>query len=155
MMLRTHAAFGFLVGLLSLKYLNVPNSYLFLVMVCVAAVIADIDNSKSKIGRRMHAISWPIEKIFGHRNLFHSIFPLIAIAAIFFYVLDWNVAGTALLIGYGSHLFIDCFTHMGIGLFHPIHNKRITGFMKTGGLTEHLLFFLLLLINIIMLSNLI
>lgn len=155
MMLRTHAAFGFLVGLLSLKYLNVPNPYLFISMVCVAAVLADIDNSNSKVGRRIHTISWPIEKIFGHRNLFHSVFPLIAIAVIFFYFLGWNVAGAALLIGYASHLFIDCFTHMGIGLFHPLYNKRITGFMKTGGMTEHLLFFLLLLINIVVLSSLI
>ena len=153
MMLRTHAAFGFLVGLISLKYLNVPNQYIFMAIVCFASIIADIDNSNSKIGRRLHTVSWPIEKIFGHRNLFHSIFPLIAIAVIFFYLLGWNVAGAALLIGYGSHLFMDMFTHMGIGLFHPIHNKRITGFIKTGGLTEHLLFFLLLLIDIVVLSS--
>jgi len=153
MMLRTHVAFGLLVGLLSLKYLNVPNPYIYIAIVLLAAVIPDIDKSDSKVGRRVHALSWFIEKTFGHRNLFHSIFPLIAIFLIFFYFLGWNVAGAAILIGYGSHLFIDCFTHMGIGPFHPIYNRRITGFMKTGGITEHILFFLLLLINLIVLSR--
>ncbi|MBL7100438.1 MAG: metal-dependent hydrolase [Nanoarchaeota archaeon] len=153
MMLRTHLVFGFLIGLLSLNYLNIGNPYFFLSLVCISAVIADIDNSNSKIGKRIKIISWTIEKIFGHRNLFHSIFPLIAMAAIFFYLLKWNIVGTAILIGYGSHIFIDAFTYMGIGLFHPIHNKRITGFIKTGGITEHLLFILLFLIDIIILSN--
>lgn len=153
MMLRTHAAFGFLIGLLSLNYLNVPNPYIFLGIICVSALIADIDSSNSKIGRRIKTISWTIEKIFGHRNLFHSIFPLITISIIFFYFLKWNVVGVALLIGYGSHMFIDAFTYMGIGLFHPLHNKRITGFIKTGGIAEHMLFFLIVLTNIIILTG--
>lgn len=153
MMLRTHAAFGFLISLLSLKYLNVPNPYIFLTIVCLAAVIPDIDSSKSKIGKRIKTLSWVIEKTIGHRNLFHSIFPLIAIAVIFFYFLNWNVAGIALLIGYGSHLFVDMFTYMGIALFHPVYNRRITGFVKTGGITDHILFFLFLLTDLIILSR--
>lgn len=152
-MLRTHAAFGFLIGLLSLNYLNVPNVYIYMALIFIAATIPDIDKSDSKIGKRVHTLSWFIEKTFGHRNLFHSIFPLVAIFLIFFYFLGWNVVGIALLIGYGSHLFIDSFTYMGIGLFHPVHKKRITGFIKTGGIIEHLLFFLLLFVNIILIGN--
>lgn len=155
MILRTHAAFGILIGLLSLKYLNVPNPYIFIVTVCFASVIPDIDSSESKVGRRIKPLSWLIEKTIGHRNLFHSIFPLIIIAVTFFYFLDWNVAGTALLIGYGSHLFIDMFTYMGIALFHPLHSRRITGFVKTGGITDHILFFLFLLTDLIILSRLV
>lgn len=153
MMLRTHVAFGILIGLLSLKYLNVPNPYIFLAIVCLASVIPDVDSSQSKIGRKVKTLSWLIEKTIGHRNMFHSIFPLIIIAVTFFYFLDWNVAGTALLIGYGSHLFIDMFTYMGIALFHPLHSRRITGFVKTGGITDHILFLLFLLTDLVILSR--
>ena len=153
MMLRTHLVFGFLIGLLSLNYLNIPNVYVFLILVCVSAVIADIDNSNSKIGRKIKTVSWTIEKLFGHRNLFHSIFPLITIFIIFFFLLKWNVVGMAILLGYGSHIFIDAFTYMGIGLFHPIYNKRISGFIKTGGIVEYLIFFLILIADIAILIN--
>ena len=148
MMLRTHAAFALLIGMLSLKYLNVPSTFFFLAMVCIASMLADIDSSNSKIGRKLPALSWFIERAFGHRNFFHSIFPLIAVAVILFYFLDWNVAGAAFLIGYGSHLFTDSFTRMGVGIFHPFYRKRITGFIRTGSLTEYFIFFLLLALNL-------
>jgi len=153
MMSRTHLAFGFLIGLLSLNYFNIPNVYVYLAILCVGSILADIDNSESRIGKRIKVVSWPIEKIFGHRNFFHSIFPLVIIFVLFFYIIKWNVVGAALLIGYGSHIFIDMFTHMGVALFHPFHNKRITGFMKTGGVAEHALFFSIVLVDLILLST--
>jgi len=152
MLLRTHLAFGLLLGLLSLKYLNVPNTYLFLLMVCFASALPDVDESSSKIGRKIKPLSWFIEQTFGHRNFFHSIFPLIALFVVFFYILDWNVAGIALLLGYGSHLFIDMFNYMGIGLLYPLYKGRITGFIKTGGIIEHIIFFILIFANILILG---
>lgn len=152
MLLRTHLAFGLLVGLLSLNYLNVPNIYIYLAIVCFASAIPDIDESKSKIGRKIMPISWFIEKTFGHRNLFHSVFPLIILFVIFFYILEWNVVGIAFLLGYGCHLFSDMFNYQGIGLLHPLYKGRITGFIKTGGVIEVVLFFLLLFANILILG---
>ncbi|MDP2908129.1 MAG: metal-dependent hydrolase [Nanoarchaeota archaeon] len=152
MLLRTHLAFGLLVGLLSLNYLNVPSTYLFIIMVCFASALPDIDESDSRIGRKIRPISWFIEKVFGHRNVFHSIFPLLAMFITFFYILKWNVAGTAFLLGYSGHLFIDMFTYMGIGLLHPLYKGRITGFIKTGGIVEHVLFFILIFANILVLG---
>lgn len=152
-MFQTHIAFGLLAGMLSLKYLNVPNPYIYILIVCTAAAMPDIDESESRIGKKIRPLSWLIEQIFGHRNLFHSVFPLIAIYIIFFHCLKWNVAGAALLIGYGSHLFMDMLTYMGIGPLHPFYRKRITGFIKTGGLVEHILLILLVLADIIILSG--
>lgn len=152
MMLRTHLAFGFLIGMLSLNYLNVPNIYLFLGIVCISSILADVDSSKSRIGKKIKTLSWTIEKTFGHRNIFHSIFPLVAIIILFFFYLKWNVVGMAMIIGYSSHLFIDCFTRMGIGFLHPISKKRITGFMKTGGLLEHLLFVMIVVLDLVYLG---
>lgn len=152
MLLRTHVTFGLLVGLLSLNYLNVPSTYVFIAMVCFASALPDIDESDSKIGRKIKPISWFIEKTFGHRNLFHSIFPLVIIFITFFYILDWNVAGIAFLLGYSSHLFIDMFTYMGVGFLHPLYKGRITGFIKTGGIVEHIIFFILIFANILVLG---
>jgi len=152
MLLRTHLAFGLLVGLLSLNYLNVPSTYLFIIMVCFASALPDIDESDSRIGRKLRPLSTIIEKVFGHRNIFHSIFPLILIFIIFFYVLKWNVAGVAFLLGYSSHLFTDMFTYMGVGLLYPLYKGRITGFIKTGGIVEHILFFILIFANILVLG---
>lgn len=152
MLLRTHIAFGFLIGLLSLKYLNAPSIYLFLLMVCFASVLPDIDSSDSRIGKKIKPLSWFIEKTFGHRNLLHSIFPLAVMFWIFFYFLRWNVAGIAFLLGYSSHLFLDTFTYMGVGFLHPLYKGRITGFIKTGGIIEYILFFILIFVNILVLG---
>lgn len=152
MLLRTHLAFGLLVGLLSLNYLNVPNTYLFIIMVCFASALPDIDESDSRIGRKIKPLSWFIEKTFGHRNVFHSVFPLIILFLLFFYFLRWNAAGIAFLIGYSSHLFLDTFTYMGVGFLYPIYKGRITGFIKTGGVIEDILFFILIFANILALG---
>jgi len=96
-------------------------------------------------------LSWVLEKLFGHRNLFHSIFPLLAILALFFYVLGWNVAGAAMLIGYASHLLIDSLNFAGIAPFYPLSTKRIVGFVKTGGIVEHVLFFIILIADAVLL----
>lgn len=152
MLLRTHLVFGLLIGLLSLKYLNIPNIYVFLAILCLASALPDIDEPCSRIGRKIRPLSTIIEKVFGHRNLLHSIFPLITIFLTFFYILDWNVAGIAFLLGYSSHLFLDTFTYMGVGFLHPLYKGRITGFIKTGGIVEHVIFFILMFANILVLG---
>jgi len=152
-MSRTHLAFGLLVGLFSLRYLNVPHAGIFLGLVCLSTLIADIDNSNSKVGKRVKTISATIEKTIGHRTFFHSLFPLMIITALFFFILKWNVAGMAILLGYGSHIFIDAFTHMGIGPLYPLHKKRVKGFIKTGSLSEHIFFFTIIVLNIIVLGE--
>jgi len=134
-----------------LKYLNVPNVYVFLIIACLASLMPDMDKEESKVGKRVKPLSWVLEKLFGHRNLFHSIFPLLAILALFFYVLGWNVAGAAMLIGYASHLLIDSLNFAGIAPFYPLSTKRIVGFVKTGGIVEHVLFFIILIADAVLL----
>ncbi len=148
MMGKTHIVFGILIGLLSLKYLNVPSIPVFLVLVGISSLLVDLDCSQSFLGKRIQTVSWFIEKLFGHRNFFHSVFPLLILLILFFYILDWNIAGMAVLIGYGSHLIMDSFTHMGISLFYPINKKRIRGFTKTGGVADYLLFFIFLSLDL-------
>jgi len=62
-------------------------------------------------------------------------------------------AAFGFLIGFLSHLFLDCLTLKGVILFWPISKKRIKGFFKTGGIFETFLFFILLFVDFYLLSR--
>jgi len=104
----THLAFGLLVSLIFLDFLNIQNKLIFILIAILFSIFPDIDERKSKIGKKYKKISTVINFIFGHRGFFHSIYiPLI------FYFIFYNInneIGTAILIGYFSHLFMDALT---------------------------------------------
>jgi len=80
---------------------------------------------------------------FGHRGLFHSIWPLIILGLAFLANKDL----LTIFIAYLSHLFLDSLTPFGVMLFYPL-NLRIVFFSlaKTGSLKE--MIFIILLIGI-------
>lgn len=148
MMFFTHLAFALLSGLFSLKFVNPSNKYLFLIIVCLVSLFPDLDNYKSKTGKKFGFISKIIEFVFGHRGLFHSIhLPLLLFCL--FYFFNYKLAAFAILIGYLSHLLIDGLTVSGVNLLNPLLKLNINGFVKTGGVLEYLIFILLLIANIL------
>ena len=62
----------------------------------------------------------------------------------------WPAASLAFFLGYGLHLFMDSFTKEGIVPFWP-YNKRSSGFLRTGSLSETSFFLVLVLIDIALL----
>ena len=138
MMYYTHLAFGLLVSLIFLDFLNIQNKSIFILVAILFSVFPDIDERKSKIGKKYKKTSTVINFIFGHRGFFHSIYiPLI------FYFIFYNISneiGTAILIGYFSHLFMDALTKNGIRPLHPIVNKKINGPIKTNSIFEKIFF---------------
>ena len=150
MLARTHIAFGFLLGLFLLPYLDISNKIIFFVLVLLGSLIVDIDHPKSKLGRRLGFISKLFKFLFGHRGLFHSIFFTLIVSYLFYY---FNKEyGIALFIGCVSHLVADSFTKQGINFLHPIANFRLSGFVKTGSFLETILFILMLIIIVIKIS---
>lgn len=144
MMYYTHLAFGFLVSLLAIDFLNIKNKLLFVLIAIFFSIFPDIDERKSKIGKKYRKISWIINFIFGHRGFFHSIF----IPLILFFVL-YNInneMGIAVLVGYFSHLFMDALTKNGIRPLYPLINKRINGFIKTNSIIEKMFFLIIILL---------
>ncbi len=143
----THLAIGLLAALLALIILPAlsaflsfpsPNPLLFIPLVLLGALLPDVDHENSRINRLL-----PVTRIvpwfFAHRGFFHSLWPpfiitLIAIAA------GMPSIGLYLVIGYLSHLLSDMLTHAGIGPFHPLLRFRLKGPLRTGGITELLLF---------------
>lgn len=138
MMYYTHLAFGLLVSLLYLNYFNIKNEILFILVVVFFSIFPDIDETRSKIGRKNKLISKTINFFFGHRGIIHTIYiPLILF--IIFNFINYEIA-IASLIGYFSHLFLDALTKRGIKPLYPIFNKRINGPVRTGSFLEKIFF---------------
>jgi inner membrane protein len=147
MLVRTHLAFAFLVSMLLYPILNPSNIYQFFAFIILGSLIVDIDHPQSKIGTKLKPISKFISFLFGHRTWFHSIFLALIISGILYY---FNTQmGTALFIGYLSHIFLDGFTWSGVNIIHPINQLRIQGFVKTGKLAEHILLIIIIVLIVI------
>ena len=150
MMFYTHLAFALLTSMISIKFLHPSNVLLFILIACFVALIPDIDNRDSKLGKHVKFIS----KIFDHRGILHTVFPPIGLFFLFNY-LGYNILGIAALVGYLSHILIDAFTPEGINFLHPFTSFRISGFIRSGGLMEIILFIALFGLDIFYVVNLV
>ena len=149
MLFRTHLAFGFLAGLLLIRYLEIKNQILFIAVLLFFSVFPDIDELNSRISEKFKPLAVIIHFIFGHRGFFHSIYiPIIFSTA--FFALNLKYLGVAALFGYLSHLFLDSLTLGGIRLLYPL-KKKLFSFIKTGSLVENMLFLAFLAADIYLL----
>lgn len=145
MMYYTHLTFGLLASIIYLYFFNVDNLLVFVLITIFFSIFPDIDESRSKIGRKNKIFSIPIKFVFGHRDIFHTIYvPLILFTILF------NLSkstGIAMLLGYSSHLLMDALTRRGIKPLSPLLGTRIYGFVKTNSIFEKLFFLLILMID--------
>lgn len=153
MMFKTHLALGFLIGLLSLNFINVNNPVIFLILVTLFSSLPDIDHPKSRIGRKLFFISWPISLIFNHRGFFHSIFPPIILFALLS-IINLNFLAITVAIGYLSHLIGDAVTLEGIKFLHPITAFTIRGPIRTGNFFEFLIYISIIFFDIMLTAKL-
>ena len=138
MMFQTHLVFNLFIGLFLMNYFS--QKYLFLGLLLFGSLLPDIDNPYSKLGRKIKPVSGLIKFIFGHRGFFHSLIFPILIYVILRYIFDLKLIGIAILIGYVLHLVIDGLTKEGVNYFYPFAKFRMSGFIKTGGMLEWLIF---------------
>lgn len=104
----------------------------------VSALLPDIDTPTSKVGRASPVISTIINITFGHRGLFHS---LLAAGLIYLLVSKFFPAYSIYcLVGYLSHLLLDCLTPSGVPLLWPIPYRFRIPVVKTGSVMEIVLF---------------
>ena len=144
MMYYTHLAFGFLVSLLAINLFDINNKLFFVLIAISFSIFPDIDERKSKIGKKYKKTSTIINFIFGHRGFFHSTFIPLTLYFVFYYIN--NEIGVAVLVGYFSHLFMDAITKHGIRPLYPIINKKINGPVKTNSITEKILFLIVIVL---------
>ncbi|MBU0627687.1 MAG: metal-dependent hydrolase [Nanoarchaeota archaeon] len=141
MLSRTHLAFGFLIGLYLIDFLNIKSQILFMLILLFFTIFPDIDESSSKISKKTRPFSF-ISNLTGHRSIFHTIYFPVAISLTFF-MFKLKELSIAALAGYLLHLVLDSTTKQGIMLFYPISKKRFNGFIKVGSLIENLVFVIL------------
>lgn len=129
----THIAFGVLVWLLLVGRLEL--GLIGFAGVLIGSVLPDIDCSFSKIGRKWYVriIMWTTK----HRGVLHSL--IFALAASWLVWLWRANIGIGLFVGYIGHLFLDCLTLQGVGLFWPFKFK-IKGGFKTGKYADDFIF---------------
>lgn len=129
--------------------------------VVIGSLLPDIDSPKSTLGRMLPFASTVIERQWGHRTITHGLLMWMALAVLLLPLCVWRKAVYgALLIGYLSHLLIDCATKAGVPLFYP-HTAVcvIPGNgkyrVKTGSLAEQgvLIVLLLLLLLVFPISS--
>lgn len=84
----------------------------------IAGVIPDLDEHKSKFGKLFFPVSYPINKLFGHRTVTHSLlFAFLSSAILFPFTEKW--AWLATFLGIMSHIIGDMLTGK-VKLFYPL-----------------------------------
>jgi len=153
---KTHINGGILVGLYAnLQMTNTPiiSTGILLCGALVGSIFPDIDHKNSYIGHKAKTVSKVINKLAGHRKLFHA--PLMylllysmSIGMITHKLLIVGVKG--LFLGILSHLLLDSFTIGGLPWFYPLSKKKFSlGKIKTNSTLEEILCGILTCINIV------
>lgn len=138
MMASTHVVFGLTcwVAFERVHGVDLLSSPATLLIASCSSLLPDIDTPKSRFGRMVPFLSYPISAIFGHRGITHSLFMVvIMMAAMLFYGhSNWFIA--PLVVGYLSHLVGDVFTNSGAPLLWPNKDKVSIPVFDTGGFVE-------------------
>lgn len=160
-----------LVGSTHVALALIINKVIFYVMVGIGALLPDIDNARSTLGRKLGWISREIQHVFGHRTLFHSLLGLLIGAALGLglerlveYLLATRGYATpvnlidrshivlvAVIFGCIMHIAADGLTEEGVPLFWPI--RKYYGFppnrhwrFRTGTWPEHVIVYACMLL---------
>ncbi|MCM8781903.1 MAG: metal-dependent hydrolase [Candidatus Omnitrophica bacterium] len=117
----THIAFAVLSVSLLGAIVNVVILPLALSFACLGSLFPDIDTTASFIGRIFSPLALFLERRFGHRTITHSLLGTIIFAIIFIPLvfLRNKLFFVCLILGYLSHILIDCLNKSGVPLFYP------------------------------------
>jgi len=139
MMFITHAAFALLLGLLAVNKLVLPvQPIVFVAIILLGSLLPDIDSGTSLIGKRFKLGSF----FFKHRGMVHSVVFMTGFSIAVFLITNNIYYFLAFAVGYLSHLLLDSMTPSGVAFFWP-SKIRTRGGIKTTGLWEFLIFFVL------------
>src|SRR3989344_8307617 len=144
MLFRTHFVFGILIGLVGISFFSDNSAkIMFFLAVLLSSMLVDIDLESSEIGKRSKPLSNIFNFLFSHRGVVHSIWPGILIFAALSLFKQY-IVGYGVIKGYFSHLLLDGLNKQGIRLFYPFSKLKMRGFVRTGGIVESFIFFVLI-----------
>ncbi|MBI2148748.1 metal-dependent hydrolase [Candidatus Woesearchaeota archaeon] len=153
MMFKTHLVFGLFISLMIINSIKISHPIAFVFLVTAFTSLPDIDHPKSRLGRKLFFLSWPINIVFNHRGFFHSIFPPIFLYLIF-KLINLNLLAISIAIGYLAHLAGDSITKEGIRFLYPIVKLNIKGPISTNSFFETAIYFILTILNVLLTAKL-
>ena len=139
MLWRTHFLAGMAAGLMVSGAPDLKSSLVPAAVAGVAALLPDLDDPHSKLGRLVVPASWVVKMSVGHRGPLHS---LIASAGAFLLALALARGDVALAVaaaaGYVSHLAADSLNPQGVPWLWPWAGRFGLPLVQTGSLVEKL-----------------
>ena len=146
----THIVAG--VSAISFFALLIPTykiSLTHIIVGSIAALLPDVDNPRSFIGRLLFFASGPIDRKFGHRTITHSLLATFIVGGTTYlslYVYSRSLTQYAALtativIAYFSHIFFDGVTKQGVMIYYParlwgVFPARASWRIRTGSKPE-------------------
>lgn len=149
---KTHITAGILTG--GFLIMHFPEFEVYNIAASfIGAIILDIDEPKSYIGRKIKILSHIIKFILDHRGLIHSIPGTFILSFIFYLIVNFYSLAYSLvlffLVGCITHLILDLFSDDGVPLFYPFIKKRYSiKIFKTRGFLEKIFRYSLYLLGI-------
>ena len=151
----THIAFAESLYLLILTPSGVPLDSRSAIITAFVSILPDIDLPTSWLGRIFFFISEPIERVFGHRSLTHSMLFALCAGTIIYIIEDFKLfyphTTSLFLMAYSSHIILDTCTIQGVKMFYPISSRDCvfpydprspySYRMKSGSKADTILFF--------------
>lgn len=142
---RTHLTFGIGIGLIGMATCHLVTgdinaSSSILAGCAIGSLFPDLDIPNSTISKYIPIIPNIINKMFGHRNFFHSpIFLLLLYFLLSYFFPKHIFLIYGFIIGFISHLLLDTFNKGGIPLLYPFSRKRFNLFSVKSGSKNELL----------------
>ncbi|MCK8495855.1 metal-dependent hydrolase [Spirosoma sp. RP8] len=122
-----HVAGGFaFAGIFaSFADINIFDRFDTMAVVWVAAVLPDVDHTKSISGKVLYPLSKWLQTHYGHRTVTHSIFFFSAVVVLCkgFDNLFHQAFTLPVALALGSHLIFDMCTKQGIPIFYPFSRR--------------------------------
>ncbi|HDR7321065.1 TPA: metal-dependent hydrolase [Bacillus toyonensis] len=98
------------------------------IAVSFGALLPDIDEQHSWIGRRTRGVSDLMNMVFGHRGITHSLFGLVLVLIPILFAVGMTplsfTNGMCIFAGYFLHLVEDSFSKKGIKWLLPLSNRN-------------------------------
>lgn len=141
----THMSTSIVAAVVVTNYTELTLSAGMLVGVAIGSLLPDIDEPKSKIGRKAPGVSHVTKLVFGHRGFTHTLLATLLVGWLLFYFTSSVPSSIlqGLTMGYLFHIIGDSFSKSGVPLLMPFTKKRFgVPLYTTGGIIEKGIFVL-------------
>lgn len=140
MLWRTHYLAGAAAGLLITGHADIKTAVITAGVAGISALLVDLDDPHSKLGRLVAPASWVVKVTVGHRGPLHS---LAGAGVVLLLASMFLKSGHAHLVpmvvaGYLSHLVMDSLNPQGVPWLWPMKTRFGLPMVQTGSLLERL-----------------